>query len=299
MRPASPRQLLGRIRARLPDLRVDSAFLRRGIQWGAVELPEAFVRASPPLFGYFFALVLPRMRRKVTANLRRVGASGSPAQTLEVFARYALTLTESFAAGSGRKDRISARVLGDAHFQQARAAGRGVIIATAHTSGWYVAGPILGSVYEEDVLVVMERERDAAAQELQDRAKENLGLKVVHVGSDPLAAMPLLAHLRKGGVVALQMDRVPEGQRGVEVQLGGQPFLVPEGPLTLAALAGAPILVVLGRRLGFLQYEVLVGEAITLPRRPKREETVRAAQQLASQIESFVRRHPTDWFHFG
>ena len=70
-------------------------------------------------------------------------------------------------------------------------------------------------------------------------------------------------------------------------------------PTDLAAVAGAPILVVLGRRLGFLQYEVQVGEAITLPRRPGREETLRAAQQLASQIESFVRRHPTDWFHFG
>ncbi|NUP12044.1 MAG: lysophospholipid acyltransferase family protein [Polyangiaceae bacterium] len=291
--------LLGKARAALPDLRHDSATLRRWARWGAVELPDWFVRSSPTVVGCAFALGLPAMRHRISDNLRWVGANGSMRQTLGVFSKYAHSLAESFAAGSGRNDRIVGRVVGDANFQKARALGRGVVIATAHTSGWYAAGPILGSVYTDEVLVVMENERDAAAQQLQDQAKENLGLKVVHVGSDPLAAMPLLSHLRKGGVVALQMDRVPKGQRGVEVSMCGRPFQVPEGPIALAALAGAPILAIFGRRLGYLEYELEVGEAIVLPRKPSRDELARAAQDFATQIERFVQRYPTDWFHFG
>jgi KDO2-lipid IV(A) lauroyltransferase len=291
--------LLERARARLPDLRHDSAALRRAARWGAVELPDWFVRSSPPVFGCAFAVALPEMRRRVSDNLRWAGARGSLYETFGVFSKYALSLTESFAAGSGRNDRIEGRVVGDANFKKARALGRGVVIATAHTSGWYAAGPILGSVYTDEILVVMENERDAAAQQLQDQAKESLGLKIVHVGSDPLAAMPLLAHLRKGGVVALQMDRVAKGQRGVLVSMCGRPFLVPEGPLTLAALAGAPILAIFGRRLGPLRYELEVGEAIVLSRKPTREQTTKAAQEFATQIEGFVRRYPMDWFHFG
>jgi phosphatidylinositol dimannoside acyltransferase len=291
--------VLARVRRALPDLRVDSAFLRRAARFGAVEMPDAFARYSPPFVGAAFAVLLPRTRRRVSENLRWVGASGSFAQTIGVFAKYALTLTEAFAAGSGKNERIAGRVLGDPRFQRARAVGRGVIIATAHTSGWYAAGPILGSVYEDEVLIVMQNERDMAAQQLQDQAKESLGLRVVHVGADPLAAMPLLAHLRKGGVVALQMDRVPEGQRGVDVTLAGRPFQVPEGPLTLAGLSGAPIVLILGRRLGHNHYELEVGEPIQLPRRPSREALATAAQDVAAQIARYVARYPTDWFHFG
>lgn len=264
-----------------------------------MELPDAFVRLSPPVVGSTFAIVLPRARRRVMDNLRWAGAGGTWAETFGLFSNYALSLTESFTAGSGRNDRIVGRVIGDASFKEARALGKGVVIATAHTSGWYAAGPILGSVYEDEVLVVMEHERDAAAQALQDQAKEKLGLKVVHVGADPLAAMPLLAHLKRGGVVALQMDRVPMGQRSVEVTMCGRPFMVPEGPLALAALSGAPILAIFGRRLGTLRYELEVGEPIVLPRRPTREEMTLAAQRFATQIEGFVRRYPKDWFHFG
>jgi KDO2-lipid IV(A) lauroyltransferase len=94
------------------------------------------------------------------------------------------------------------------------------------------------------------------------------------------------------------MDRVPEGQRGRHVRFLGEASEVPEGPLQLAALSGAPIIVVLGRRLGFLHYEIEVSDAVSVPRRPSPEELDEAAQRVASRIESFVSRHPTDWFHF-
>lgn len=299
MHPDPSESFFARHKKKLPDLRVDSAFLRRAARWGAVTGPDAFVRYSPPIIGGAFALALPETRRRVAENLRWVGAKGTLAETMEVFSKYALCLTEAFSSGAGR-DRIVARVHGDQNFQTARALGRGVIIATAHTSGWYAAGPILGSVYEDEVMMVMQSERDFDAQQLQDQAKEQLGLKVVHVGgSDPLAAMPLLTHLRRGGVVALQMDRVPAGQRGVTVELAGRPFLVPEGPLILAGLSGAPIAVILGRRVGTLAYDLEVGEPIRIGRKAPRGEIEACARQLAGQIDQFVRRHPTDWFHFG
>ncbi len=287
------------MRSLLPDLRVDSAILRRAARFGAVEMPDAFARYSPPLIGAMFALALPSKRARVADNLRWVGARADLGDTVAVFARYALVLTEAFAASAGRRDPIVARVIGDDRFQKAKARGRGVIIATAHTSGWYAAGPILGSVYDEEVVIVMQPERDASAQALQDQAKQSMGMRIVHVGADPLAAMPLLAHLKKGGVVAMQMDRVPAGQRAVDVTLSGRPFQIPEGPFALAAVSGAPLLLVVGRRTGHHAYEIEAGEPIVLERRPSRDQIQGAAQALASQIERYVRAHPRDWFHFG
>lgn len=284
---------------RLPDLKHDGEFWRKALRFGASRGPTPFVRFSPPIFGALSAVLLPRVRRNVRRDLARLGAPLTDLEVISLFANYASALTEAFAAASGRRDRLEGLITGDEHYRAARALGRGVIVATAHTSGWYAAGPLLGSVYADEVLVVMRRERDAAAERVQAEARERLGLKVVLLGDDPLAAVPILAHLRKGGVVALQVDRVPPGQDRVTARVSGASFDVPEGPLMLASLSGAPVLVVLGRRDGFLRYSVQVSEPVHVPRRPSRADLEACAMAIAHHIVAFVRDNPRDWFHFG
>jgi lauroyl/myristoyl acyltransferase len=121
---------------------------------------------------------------------------------------------------------------------------------------------------------------------------------VTHVGDDPMCALPLARHLREGGAVALQVDRVPAGMRAREVTMFGAPARVPEGPLRLAALTGAPIVPVFAARVAYKRYLVRVQPAIRLPRSPEGRELDAAAQVLASALEAFVVAHPTQWFHF-
>jgi KDO2-lipid IV(A) lauroyltransferase len=94
------------------------------------------------------------------------------------------------------------------------------------------------------------------------------------------------------------MDRLPEGMRGRNATLFGRPWAVPEGPLRLAAMSGAPILPVFSRRLGFMKYEVHIAEPIHVPRRPTDADLDGAASAIMGEMEKFVRAHPTQWFHF-
>lgn len=281
------------------DLRVDSSFWRRAMRGGVVHGPEPFVRYSPPVFGVAFALALPKVRARVRENVVRAKGSATLLDVADVFANYACSLTEAFAVGSGRSERLVAEVRGDEVYRKAREHGRGVVVVTAHTSGWYAAGPILKSVYDDPVVVVMRHERDADAESVQSRTRRALGVEVVHVGDDPLAALPLVAHLKKGGVVAIQMDRLPEGTRGVATPFLGGTVEIPSGPLQLAALSGAPILCVLGRRIGFLEYVVEVTGGWTLPRRPDDATRAEIAREIAASVEAFVRAYPTHWFNFS
>ncbi len=286
--------------AKLPDLRRDSEFWRKAVRWGAMGGPTTFVRYSPPFFGVVSAILMPKVRANVQRDLARLGAPLRPLGVYTLFANYASALTEAFVAAGGRRDKVEGKIIGDEHYRAARAEGRGVIVATAHTSGWYAAGPLLGSVYDDEVLVVMRRERDPNAERIQAEARTRLGLKVVLLGDDPLAAVPILAHLRKGGVVALQVDRVPPGQKSFTVtREDGAVMDVPEGPLLLAALSGAPIVVVLGKRESFLRYSVQVSEPVHVARRPSRDELIAASSSIAGHIVAFVRENPHDWFHFG
>jgi KDO2-lipid IV(A) lauroyltransferase len=302
-RPSTTVDLPTKLRALLDDLRKhDSVLWRRAIDAGVTYGPDALVRYSPALFGLAFGAALPRHRRAVRRNLRlALGPRGAIEESLDVarvFVNFAACLTEAFVAGSERGARITGLCVNDDHYVAAAGRGAGVVIVTAHTGGWQAAGPLLQSLHAADVLVVMQRERDERAQAVQDGARDRMGVRVHHLSDDPLTALPLLAHLRRRGVVAVQIDRVPSRMRSREVELFGSRFRMPEGPLRLAALSGAPIVPVFTRRVRFMAYEVVISPPIALPRRPSTAELDAAARRIAREMEHFVRANPTQWFHF-
>ena len=292
-----PNRLLSALR------RHDSALWRRAARAGAVYGPTPFVRYSPTAIGIAFAALLPNHRRAVIRNLRAAcGQRTVWREAIDVgrlFASYAHSMAEAFVVdGSRRKDAVIAHVVDDQHYAAAVKKGRGVILATAHTGGWQAAGAVLRAVHRERIMVVMQPERDQRAQAIQDDARDDAGVQAVHVGTDPLDVLPLLSHLRHQGVLAVQMDRVPDGMRARTVEFLGETRAIPEGPLLLAALSGAPIVTTLTRRLGYLSYEFVSIEPVELPRRPTSEQLDEAAQSIANAIEAYVRKYPTQWYHF-
>ncbi|MDC0676575.1 MULTISPECIES: lysophospholipid acyltransferase family protein [Sorangium] len=295
--------LPSRLRALLDDLRRhDSVLWRRAVDAGVTYGPDLLVRHSPALFGLVVGAVLPEQRRAVRRNLRlALGERGTLDEyrdVARVFINFASCLTDAFIAGSSRPDRLTGLCVNDEHFTNAFRRGLGVIVVTAHTGGWQAAAPLLRSVHAADVLIVMQRERDQRAQAIQDGTRDRVGVRMQHVADDPLAVLPLLAHLRRQGVVAIQIDRLPSGMRGRDVELFGRPWRVPEGPLQLAAASGAPIVPVFTRRTGFMEYEICIAPPISLPRKPGSSELDVAARQITAEMERFLRDNPTQWFHF-
>jgi KDO2-lipid IV(A) lauroyltransferase len=286
-RPAPPRR--------------ESVFLRRLAHWGALRGPREFVRLSPGPIGAAFGLALPEVRRRVVRNLRRVYGERSllreQLDALETLSNYAHCFAEAIA--SERTDtEPSVKVHGEERLNRAVARG-GVVLVTAHIGPWELAAQLLGRTMRADVMLVMQREANARAGELQDLHRSERGLKMLHIGAHPTEALPLIAHLKRGGVAALQLDRVPPNGRVLEVPLFGQTFKAPEGPFRLASLSGAVVVPVFARRLGFFEYELLIEEQIELGRRPSAAELENAAAQAVGGMEAWLRRYPTQWFHFS
>ena len=281
----------------------DSALYRRAFRAGVMYGPEPFVRYSPMIIGLFFGAAMTDVRERVIENLRRARGPRplhvELAEAGQVFMNFACSLTDAFAVAEGRRHLLVAERKHDWNFTKSLEEGRGVIAATAHTGGWQVAGAIVQKHHPRvEMVIVMNRERDARAQRIQDEARDRAGIRFIHVGDGPFDALPLLSHLRRGGVVAIQIDRLPPGMRGRSVSLFGHPWQIPEGPLLLSALSGAPIVPTFTRRLGYLAYDIDSLDPIRIARRPKDDEIDRAAQALASSMESSVRANPTQWFHF-
>jgi len=281
----------------------DGALWRKFARLGAAHGPRWFVEHSPKVIGLCAALALPKSRKGARDNLRRIrGKAGFAQEALDVartFTSYAGCLAESLASGSKNAAMPDLEIVGRPYMESALAEKRGVIVVTAHTAGWEIVGPVFKKHRGLDVVMVMEAERDHEARELHDRARKKAGLEVAHVGADPFASLPVLHRLRDGAAIALQMDRVPPGMRGVAVTLFGEASEIPEGPLRLAQLSGAPIVPVFSARLGFRTYYAEIGSPRHLPRRLRPGELEATAQYLADTMSDFVRRFPTQWLHFA
>jgi KDO2-lipid IV(A) lauroyltransferase len=261
------------------------------------------VRWSPPVIGAAIAVVTPGMRRRVSRHLERargrVGLIRNAIDVISTFANFACCLTETLSTGSKNGLAPEATVHSGPRANTLLSTPGGAILATAHTAGWESLGALLARDHRKPVMIVMQRERDDGARELQDAIRQLPGgVQILHVGNDPLAPLPLIRHLQKGGVVAVQIDRVPAGMSGCSVRLFGQSGAIPEGPLRLAQLTGAPIVPVFSARAGHGRYSVYVHEPIGVPRHADKTEIGAAAQHLADVLGEFVSAHPTQWFPF-
>jgi KDO2-lipid IV(A) lauroyltransferase len=284
-------------------LSLDGAFWRSLARWGSSRGPEWFVRFSPPLLGLVACALAREQRRRVLRNLRRVrGQRGTVRDAVDVartFATYAGCLAEILGAGSARGRLPEAVVSGEPHLQDALADGRGVVLVTAHTAGWETVGPLLSRDHALRLMIAEEAEANSGARAIQDDARRAHGLLVVHVGDDPLSALPLARHLREGGAVALQIDRAPARIRSHRVTMFGMPARIPEGVLRLAMLTGAPLVPVFAAKTGYRRYKVLLHAPVRIARTAGVAEVDVAAQRLADAMQDFVRAHPTQWFHFS
>ena len=281
----------------------DGAFWRRLAAMGARRFPRWWMRYSPPIFGLAAAIAMPTARRAVRRNLERIRGPAprwrDTLETAQTFTTYASCLSETLARGSKNEAPLRTSFVGAEHMHEAIGRGKGVLVLTMHTAGWEVATPLWIDATKVDVMIVMEKERSARAQAIQDGTRLAPGTKLVHVGDDPLSALPILRHLEGKGAVGIQIDRPPSSGRTLTVELLGRPFAIPEGPLRIAQLSGAPLLPSFSARLGHNEYHGRTYPALRLNRRATRAEVERAAQGVADAMGDFLRRFPTQWFHFG
>jgi lauroyl/myristoyl acyltransferase len=280
----------------------DGRFWRRLSRLCTTRGPWWLVRYAPLPCGVAGAALIPSARRAVLRNLRRIRGPGSRLRDARELAETLVTYAGCFAEvlSNGTKNaRVPDLVVrGADHMADALSDKKGLVMVTAHTAGWELAGPVLAEHHHLGIVLVMEAEKDEEARKLHDEARRATGHAVAHVGGDPLASLELLRHLRRGAAVAVQLDRMPPGIRGRKVRLFDGDGEVPEGPLRLAQVSGAPIVPVFCARLGYRRYYADIGAPIRLARRADEAERGRAAQAMADAMTSFVRANPTQWFHF-
>jgi KDO2-lipid IV(A) lauroyltransferase len=195
-------------------------------------------------------------------------------------------------------DEVQARMVleaGEEHIQEAKALGRGIVMALPHVGSWEWGGAWL-ALEGLPMTAVVERIEPARLFEWFADQRAGMGLTAVPMGEGSSAA--ILRALKRGELVGLVSDRDLVGN-GVEVDFFGEKTTLPGGPATLALRTGAvllPVSVYSGP--GRWHTGSVHAPLDTTRRGSLRQDVQRLTQELATCFEQFIVRRPEQWHLF-
>ncbi|MGI4746516.1 MAG: acyl-CoA synthetase [Janthinobacterium lividum] len=253
----------------------------------------------PLITAYFLATGSDARAASRTYLGRVLGRRPNLIDVARHFHSFASTTLDRVFLLSDRSDRYRITIEGEEVLARALALGRGCILLGAHVGSFEVLRSI-GRHSPMTVKVLMFRGNAGAATYLLEQLDPEFLNSVIEIGT-PHAMLQVSESLARGELVGMLGDRAPHGEKTIPVEFLGAPALLPAGPLLVAAMLHAPVVLFHGVRTGPRRY--LVGfepfaDEIVLPR-GRRDAALQGWIQLyAGRIEALCRAYPFSWFNF-
>ncbi len=259
-------------------------------------LPLGLAQALGRALGSIGYVLIRRHRRAQVRELERcfpgLARSDLKRRLRRVYQGMALNYIEVFRWLGGRAEELEARIAvsGFEHYERAAAAGRGVLVLTAHTGNWDLLG--LWAARRMPLTIISKELRSRGANRFWMEARARCGIAIVPAHNSYRAC---LAALRRGGTLGFILDQNMTRMEGIFVEFFGKPACTTPGLAFMAAHTRAPVLPVFILRAPDGTHRVEFHPALDPP--PDREPDTlrRATQDYTRRIEDVIRRHPDQW----
>ena len=249
----------------------------------------------------FFLATSPAAQKRAARRYltRALGRQAGRRDVWRLYFCFASTLLDRVFLLTGRTEGYRVEVEGLDILRDAVARGQGQVLLGAHMGSFDALRAIGGAGAPVEVRMLM-HPGGGAADALFDSLDPGRAASVIALGR-PEAMLAAREVLERGGVIGLLADRAPRGERMLPVDFLGAPAPLPGGPMTVAAILRAPVVLGFGLWVGprryLLRFEPFA-EAIDLPR-GDREAALRTwLTRYADHLGGVCRAHPYNWFNF-
>jgi predicted LPLAT superfamily acyltransferase len=253
-----------------------------------------------PAAAYFLAFSRPA-RASSRDYLGRV--LGRPAGLRDVARHYltfARTLHDRVYFLAGRTAEFTVEQHGTHAVDKALAKGRGCILLGAHLGSFEVLR-VVGSLERKlPVNVLLYPDNAANAEAMAAELCPELAARVIPLGR-PETLLRVRECLERGEIVGLLGDRALKSDRTVQCDFLGAAASFPQGPLLLAALLKAPVVLFFGLYLGGRRYAIHFEPFADELDAGRRDRDVRLRPWIAryaERLEHYCRLAPYNWFNF-
>lgn len=259
-------------------------------------LPPAMGRRIGAALGTALGAVAGKRRRRAEENMRlafpEVGDSERAAWARDLWPQLGCAAWEFARLARLSPDEYLAavEVRGLDRVVASAAAGKGVLLFTAHIGNWEYNTPFL-SLAGLRLAVIVRRIKNPFVDALVTRVRARFNTRVILHRE---AVRESLRWLRSGGVLGLLFDqRITEG--GLSVPFFGRPARTTGLPALLALRVGCPVHPIHSyRENGRLIIEC--DPALDISTGPSTEDNLRALmEQMTKVVEGWIRRHPSQW----
>lgn len=251
------------------------------------------------LVGYY---LLPRARRGIKGNLRRVFGPEADQRDIDHAARRAFQVAAKNYADLFRIPRLdlprleeTVKVDGWEHVEAALAEGRGAIVFSAHLGNMELISQVIVARSYRAVIPV-EHVKPERLFRLVTAARSSRGLRMIPIDGGALKA--IYKALKANEIVGIGADRDIQGT-GLVTRFFGEVTTMPDAPAVLALRTGARVLPVQSVRQQDNTFRVKVYPALTLRQTGNIHEDVRVNTEAIVRImEGFIRSNPDQWVVF-
>lgn len=250
----------------------------------------------------FFLTTSPAAQKRAARRYltRALGREARWRDLWRLYFCFASTLLDRVFLLTGRTRGYRVDVQGLDLLKETAERGQGVVMLGAHMGSFDALRAVGGAGAPVEVRMLMHTGTAGATGALFDSLDPARAASVIPLGR-PEAMLAAREALERGGVIGLLADRAVRGDRMLEVDFLGAPAPFPGGPMTLAAILHAPVVLGFGLWLGPRHYQLrfeAFAAAIDLPR-ATREEALRGwLERYAARLSEVCRTHPYNWFNF-
>ncbi|HEU5396929.1 MAG TPA: lysophospholipid acyltransferase family protein [Verrucomicrobiae bacterium] len=278
---------------------------RRGVQFFLVALRILGLRLTYALtipVAAYFSFASPDVPATMDFHRRAFGPQPWWKRRWLVFKHFhsfGIALIDRVAVLAGKTKLFSFTFDGEKHLRGALAEGRGVLVLTAHLGNWEAAGQMLSRLDVPITVTGFDKE-NPEVRAMINRASREQKFKLVPLTGSPTDAIPLVAALRRGEVVAMLGDRA-YGSPAARISFFGGIASFPIGAYVLAAIAGAPLVHVFSLREpgGHYHFFGFPPQRPQMPPHDQRDAYLEnCAARFAENLEGVLRRDPLQWYNF-
>jgi predicted LPLAT superfamily acyltransferase len=278
-----------------------SRLAMRLLAWLTLKLGRPLTRLLLHPICLYFVLFSPRARRASLDYLRRV--LGRRAGLRDVWRHYhafASTVHDRIYLLAGRYDYFDVTLSAPPEVLALLRAGRGCILLGSHLGSFEILRARGFADRVPPVNVLMHLGNAGKINSVLDRLAPALAARVIPPG-DPASLLRVRECLARGELVGMLGDRLWRNERSCSCAFLGARARFPLGPLLLAGLLEAPVVLFFGLYRGGRRYELrLEPFAETIPLVPGgRDAAVQPwVERYVARLEHHCRAAPYNWFNF-
>lgn len=272
-----------------------SGFLIRLIAWIALTLGRPAGRfLLYPICGYFISCS-PTARRASRHYLGRV--LGRRARLIDAFRHYhcfAATILDRVFFLTGRFGGYDITV------HDADLLRPGCILLGAHLGSFEVMRSLAINKRQLPLKVLMHTGNSQRLNAVIDALNPEIARSVLPLGRTD-TMLRVKEWLDEGGMIGILGDRITHGDKLMPVPFLGGTAHLPAGPLLLAGVLKAPVVLFFGIYRGGRRYDIhfeLLAETITLSRGARHDDLAPWLARYAARLEHYCREAPYNWFNF-